>query len=82
VSQVADLLARSGRNVRVSRGVRDSSVHELSSKAASYGHLLLLGPADRGVFSRPSEMPRALIEPLFIADASRNRSPSAPTAKR
>ncbi|HTX08835.1 MAG TPA: N-acetylmuramoyl-L-alanine amidase [Solirubrobacteraceae bacterium] len=40
----------------------------LASKAEAYGHLLLLGPADPGFFSTPSEMPGALIEPLFITD--------------
>jgi N-acetylmuramoyl-L-alanine amidase len=40
----------------------------LSSAAAAYGHLLLLGPAMAGFFSTPSEMPGALIEPLFITD--------------
>jgi N-acetylmuramoyl-L-alanine amidase len=40
----------------------------LTSAAAAYDHLLLLGPADGGYFSTPSEMPGALIEPLFITD--------------
>ena len=40
----------------------------LSDAAADYGHLLLLGPADPGWFSTPSEMPGTLIEPLFITD--------------
>jgi N-acetylmuramoyl-L-alanine amidase len=40
----------------------------LAGKAEAYGHLLLLGPADPGFFSTPSEMPGALIEPLFITD--------------
>jgi N-acetylmuramoyl-L-alanine amidase len=40
----------------------------LASQAESYGHLLLLGPADPGFFSTPSQMPGALIEPLFITD--------------
>jgi hypothetical protein len=40
----------------------------LSGAAASYGHLLLLGPALAGYFSTPSQMPGALIEPLFITD--------------
>ncbi len=40
----------------------------LSNAAAGYGHLLLLGPADPGWFSTPSQMPGALIEPLFITD--------------
>jgi N-acetylmuramoyl-L-alanine amidase len=34
----------------------------------AYGHLVLLGPAKRGYFSTPSQMPGALIEPLFITD--------------
>ena len=40
----------------------------ITSKAISYGHLLLLGPADPGWFETPSRMPGALIEPLFITD--------------
>jgi len=40
----------------------------VSSQAAAYGHLLLLGPAESGYFTTPSEMPGALIEPLFITD--------------
>ena len=40
----------------------------ISSQAVSYGHLLLLGPADGDWFETPSEMPGALIEPLFITD--------------
>ena len=40
----------------------------LSGAAASYGHLLLLGPAMAGYSSTPSQMPGALIEPLYITD--------------
>jgi N-acetylmuramoyl-L-alanine amidase len=40
----------------------------ISSQAVSYGHLLLLGPAEAGYFTTPSLMPGALIEPLFITD--------------
>ncbi len=40
----------------------------LTAAAGDYGHLLLLGPTDPGWFSTPSEMPGALIEPLFITD--------------
>ncbi len=39
-----------------------------TTTAANYDHLLLLGPADPGWFTTPSEMPGALIEPLFITD--------------
>ncbi len=40
----------------------------ITAAAGDYGHLLLLGPADPGWFSTPSQMPGALIEPLFITD--------------
>lgn len=40
----------------------------LSAADVSYGHLLLLGPAKNGYFTTPSEMPGALIEPLYITD--------------
>jgi hypothetical protein len=40
----------------------------LTSAALAYGHLVLLGPAKAGYFSTPSQMPGALIEPLFITD--------------
>jgi N-acetylmuramoyl-L-alanine amidase len=40
----------------------------LASAAAAYDHLLLIGPAAAGYFSTPSEMPGAVIEPLYITD--------------
>ena len=40
----------------------------LSDAAANYSHLLLLGPGVPDWFDTPSEMPGALIEPLFITD--------------
>jgi hypothetical protein len=40
----------------------------LDDPAQDYGHLLLLGPAEPGWFSTPSDMPGALIEPLFVTD--------------
>jgi N-acetylmuramoyl-L-alanine amidase len=39
-----------------------------SAAAVSYGHLMLLGPAKHGYFATPSQMPGALIEPLFLTD--------------
>jgi N-acetylmuramoyl-L-alanine amidase len=39
-----------------------------SAAAVAYGHLLLLGPAEAGYFSTPSQMPGALIEPLYVTD--------------
>lgn len=46
-------------------GTADSG---LAAQAASYGHLLLLGPAAAGYFTTPSQMPGAVVEPLFITD--------------
>lgn len=40
----------------------------LSSAAASYGHLLILGPAKPGYFTSPTTMPGAVVEPLFLTD--------------
>ena len=40
----------------------------LTAAAEAYGHLLLLGPAKAGYFDTPSQMPGALIEPLFLTD--------------
>lgn len=49
--------------------LKDSELgSEVSSRSVSYGHLLLLGPASPGWFDTPSQMPGALIEPLFITD--------------
>jgi N-acetylmuramoyl-L-alanine amidase len=40
----------------------------LSQQGAKYGHLVLLGPADPGYVDNPSQMPGALIEPLYVTD--------------
>jgi N-acetylmuramoyl-L-alanine amidase len=40
----------------------------LAADAALYDHLMLLGPARRGYFSTPSDMPGTVVEPLFITD--------------
>jgi N-acetylmuramoyl-L-alanine amidase len=40
----------------------------VSEQDVAYGHLLLLGPAQAGYFSGPSQMPGTIVEPLFITD--------------
>lgn len=40
----------------------------LAAQAQAYSHLVLLGPAKPGYFATPSEMPGAIIEPLYITD--------------
>jgi N-acetylmuramoyl-L-alanine amidase len=48
--------------------VGDPSSGGIAGGAASYDHLLLIGPAAAGYFTTPSEMPGALIEPLYLTD--------------
>ncbi|HEV3282253.1 MAG TPA: N-acetylmuramoyl-L-alanine amidase [Acidimicrobiales bacterium] len=48
--------------------VGDPSAGGLAAEAATYDHLLLIGPADAGFFSSPSAMPGAVIEPLYLTD--------------
>jgi len=53
-----------------SEGVQPDTVlgSALDSAALAFGHLILLGPAKAGYFTTPSQMPGALIEPLFVTD--------------
>jgi N-acetylmuramoyl-L-alanine amidase len=57
------------------RDISDDGVHTdvgygslLTAADRAYGHLVLLGPAKAGYLATPSEMPGALIEPLFITN--------------
>lgn len=54
----------------------------LSAAAASYDHLQLLGPAMAGYFSTPSEMPGALIEPLFITNPYEGTIAASPVGQQ
>ncbi|MBO0728802.1 MAG: hypothetical protein J2P57_06055, partial [Acidimicrobiaceae bacterium] len=54
----------------------------LDAAAGAYGHLLLLGPAMPGYFSTPSQMPGALIEPLFITDPFEGSIAASPTGQQ
>jgi len=59
--------------------VQTSTDSSLAQAAASYGHVLLLGPADPGFFATPSTMPGALIEPLFVTDPFEGTLASTPS---
>jgi N-acetylmuramoyl-L-alanine amidase len=48
--------------------VGDPSSGGIAGAAASYNHLLLIGPAVAGFFTTPSTMPGAIIEPLYLTD--------------
>ncbi|HEX3981016.1 MAG TPA: N-acetylmuramoyl-L-alanine amidase, partial [Acidimicrobiales bacterium] len=53
---------------RLGSFVGDPDEGGLAGEAASYNHLLLLGPASPGFFTTPSQMPGAVIEPLYLTD--------------
>ncbi len=68
-SSVLHAMNERGWNIPNDGAVSDVGLgSNLSPQDAIYGHLLLLGPAMRGYFSTPSQMPGALIEPLYITD--------------
>jgi N-acetylmuramoyl-L-alanine amidase len=48
--------------------IGDPSAGGLAAAAAAYDHLLLIGPAANGYFSTPSDMPGAVVEPLYLTD--------------
>jgi len=67
-----DVLARLRAN---GYAVPDDGVHDdvgygssVTAADRAYGHLLLLGPAKSGYFADPTQMPGALIEPLFVTN--------------
>jgi N-acetylmuramoyl-L-alanine amidase len=77
--RLAELLQRDVLEELNSRGYRipdggvtsDLTFGSASSRDAdAYGHLLLLGPAKPGYSDTPSQMPGALIEPLFLTNPS------------
>ncbi len=67
---IVSSLARSGWHVESRGVVTDTSIGApaLTTAAASYGHLFILGPRLAGFNNDPSQMPGALVEPLFITD--------------
>jgi N-acetylmuramoyl-L-alanine amidase len=53
----------------------------LTAESATYGHLLLLGPPEPGWFTSASNMPGALIEPLFVTDPFEASIAASPTGQ-
>ena len=53
----------------------------LAAAAASYDHLLLLGPAAPGYLSTPSQMPGVVTEPLFVTDPAEASIVAAPNGQ-
>lgn len=50
----------------------------LTSEGNSYGHLVVLGPAEPGYVDNPSQMPGALVEPLFLTNPTEAHTASSP----
>jgi N-acetylmuramoyl-L-alanine amidase len=54
----------------------------LTSSGNSYGHLIELGPASAGWVDDPSQMPGALVEPLFITNPAEAAIASDPAGQQ
>jgi N-acetylmuramoyl-L-alanine amidase len=53
----------------------------LTISGKAYGHLIELGPPSAGWVDNPSQMPGALVEPLFVTNPSEARIASDPTGQ-
>ena len=54
----------------------------LTSEGTLYNHLLLLGPAAAGWVDHPTDMPGALVEPLFLTNPSEARLAADPVGQQ
>src|SRR2546429_6230424 len=58
------------------------SAPTLSAAGGQYGHLIELGPAAAGWVDSPSQMPGALIEPMFLTNSAEARVASQPAGQQ
>ena len=54
----------------------------LSPAGAVYGHLVVLGPPSPGYVDTPSQMPGALVEPLFLSNSADARRAADPRTQQ
>src|ERR1700674_319514 len=54
----------------------------LTSPGSTYGHLIELGPMSAGWVDDPSQMPGALVEPLFLTNPAEARLASDPSGQQ
>jgi N-acetylmuramoyl-L-alanine amidase len=54
----------------------------LTSSGSTYGHLIELGPMAAGWVDNPSQMPGALVEPLFLSNPMEARLASDPSGQQ
>lgn len=59
----------------------DTGAPGLTQQGDNYGRLLILGPASPGWLDRPSAMPGALVEPLFITDPAEGEAMATPDGR-
>lgn len=55
---------------------------QLRESGSAYGHLIELGPAAPGWVETPSQMPGALVEPLFLTNAAEAQLASDPAGQQ
>jgi N-acetylmuramoyl-L-alanine amidase len=58
------------------------SAPTLTASGGQYGHLIELGPAAAGWVDSPSQMPGALIEPMFLTNSAEARVASEPAGQQ
>jgi len=58
------------------------SAPTLTASGGQYGHLIELGPAAAGWVDSPSQMPGALIEPMFLTNSAEARVASQPAGQQ
>jgi N-acetylmuramoyl-L-alanine amidase len=78
-SALVSSLGRADRGILTDDGLNAPT---LSDRADVYGHLLLLGPAEPGYLDRPTTMPGALVEPLFLTDPAEADVAASPAGQR
>ena len=81
---VTTALATSGSPV-TDRGVTTDDTAgggEITPQGLAYGHLAILGPLSPGYIDQPSQMPGALVEPLFLTNPAECDIVAAPAGQQ
>lgn len=78
----AQLVAGLGLPDRGALSEASLNVPTVDAAAESYGHLVELGPAQQGWLERPSRMPGALTEPLFLTNPQQADLAASPWGQR
>ena len=81
---ITTALATSGSPVTDRGVVTDDNAGggEITPQGIAYGHLAILGPLSPGYIDQPSQMPGALVEPLFLTDPAECDIATSPTGQQ